>query len=66
MGLKSFHILFIVASLGLLGFMAWWSGQRWLSGENGASLALAAASAAGLAFGVPYLGWFVKKSRSRE
>ena len=61
MSLRAFHILFIVVSLALMGFLAWWSGERLLRGENGLSWALASVSFLGLAVGLPYLGWFIRK-----
>lgn len=64
MGLRSFHVFFIVTALALLAFVAWWSGQRVADGTDSGSLALMIAAAAGLAAGVPYLGWFLKKSRT--
>lgn len=56
MSLRSFHILFIVVSLGLSAFLARWAaahGEDWL----------VAVSSLGLAVGIPYLIWFVRKSR---
>lgn len=64
MGLKQFHLFFIATALGLLAFTAYWSGARVLAGEDGGLSAMCAASALGLVAGVPYLGWFVKKSRT--
>ena len=64
MSLRSFHILFILTAMALLGFLGWWSGSRAWAGENGQNSVLAAFSIAGLVAGVPYLAWFIKKTRS--
>ena len=64
MSLKQFHIFFILTSLALLAFLAYWSGQRVLYyGENSQNLAIMIVAVSGLAAGVPYLGWFIKKSK---
>ena len=63
MSLKHFHIFFILTALGLLGFLGYWSGSRFYQGENGANLALALCAVAGLAVGIPYLGWFIRKAQ---
>lgn len=62
--LRTIHILFILTALGLLGFMAYWSGNRVFQGQDGVNKALLAVSVLGLATGVPYLGWFIKKTKS--
>ena len=64
MSLRSFHILFIVLSLGLLAFMVTWSGRHLLAGEDGVNTAMALSAAAGILVGVPYLGWFIKKTKT--
>lgn len=64
MSLRSVHVLFIVTALGLLAFLGYWSGLRVWHGENSMSLPMAVASAAGLGLGIPYLGWFIKKTKS--
>ncbi|GEM_PF-4385146 len=64
MSLRTFHIFFIVVALGFLAFMVYWSGQRVLHGENHFSWALAMSSAGGLLIGVPYLGWFIRKTKN--
>lgn len=59
MSLRSFHILFITASLALMAFLILWSvraSQAWLT----------LASACGLAAGLPYLGWFLRKAVPQE
>lgn len=66
MSLRSIHILFIVTALGLVAFLGYWSGLRVWNGENSMSMPLAVASLIGLALGIPYLGWFVKKTKSLE
>jgi len=63
MSLKSFHILFIVVSLGLMGFLTYWSGTRVLHGQDGLAHGLLVFGIVGLAAGVPYLGWFLRKMR---
>ena len=54
----------MVTALGLLAFLAYWSGQRVLIGEDGQSQMLAAVSGMGLALGFPYLAWFIRKSKN--
>lgn len=64
MSLRSVHVVFIVAALSLLAFLGYWSGIRVYHGENSANRALAVFSAAGVAVGIPYLGWFLRKSKT--
>ena len=64
MSLRSFHIFFVVVSLGLLAFLAAWSGQRVLEGAAGFNIALALFSVIGLAMGLPYLQWFLRKGQA--
>lgn len=52
MSLRSFHILLITTALALSAFLAAWAAAR---GQQ----ALFAAAVAGLAFGLPYLYWFL-------
>ena len=62
MSLKHFHLVFISITLGLMAFLGYWSRQMWSLGEP---QPLAAASAAlGLAAGLYYLGWFLRKYRA--
>ncbi len=65
MSLRSFHIFFVVTALSLLGFLAYWSGDRIAHGQDGVSHAMLACACLGLAAGVPYLAWFVRKSIAR-
>ena len=64
MSLRSVHILFIIACLGLMGFLAYWSGQRLLRSEDGVSHATMIVAVLGLFGGCAYLGWFIRKTRS--
>ncbi len=64
MSLRSFHIFFIVVSLGLLSFLAAWSVQRVLEGAAGSNIGLALFSVIGLAAGLPYLQWFLRKDKA--
>lgn len=57
MSLKSFHVVFIFACLSLMGFSSWWSLAR-------AQWGLLFCSAAGLASGMGYLGWFLRAHRA--
>jgi hypothetical protein len=60
MSLKSFHIVFIAASLGLCALTAWWG-----FGQPGTlPMAMASFCAAALVGGTAYLGWFLKKHPS--
>ena len=63
MSLKSFHILFIAVSLGLMGFLTYWSGTRVMHGQDGLAHGLLIFGVCGLLVGIPYLGWFVRKMR---
>lgn len=54
MSLRAVHILFIATSLAFLAFLLQWAARA-------SQPALAAAAAAGLAAGLPYLRWFVRK-----
>ncbi|MBI4386010.1 MAG: hypothetical protein HY551_01380 [Elusimicrobia bacterium] len=63
MSLRSFHIVFILASLGVLGFLAYGSGHRVQGGLDGQNLALLVCAVAGLAAGVLYLFWFIRKKK---
>lgn len=64
MSLRAFHILFIVTALGLLAFLTYWSGSRVVQGQDGALTALAVCAALGFAAGIPYLAWFIRKTRA--
>jgi hypothetical protein len=64
MSLKAFHVFFIFISLACCGFTAVWAGQRVAAGMDSGSLAVAIASGAVFTLGVPYLGWFLRKSKS--
>lgn len=64
MSLRNFHIFFIVTALGLLGFLLWWAGYRLIHGEDGKNLVFAVCAFLGLAGGLPYLGWFIRKSKN--
>ena len=64
MGLRTIHILFILTALGLLAFVAKWSGHMLSHGHEGASVSLFVSCIVGLIAGVPYLGWFVKKTKT--
>lgn len=66
MSLRSFHIVFIVTALGLLAFLTAWAGRRVLAGADGADAALALASLTGLAVGLPYLLWFLRKADAQR
>ena len=61
MSLKHFHVFFIATSLGLMGFLLYWTGGRALSGA-GSWIALLAPGA-GFALGLIYLVWFLRKYR---
>jgi hypothetical protein len=64
MSLKQFHIFFVAVCLGLMAFIARWAillGMH--DGGNGVQGA-AVAAASGLALGVPYLVWFVRRYKT--
>ena len=64
MSLRAFHILFIVTALSLMGFLAYWSGRQLREGKDGQNRAMLVCAVAGMALGVPYLGWFIRKTKS--
>ena len=57
MSLKHFHIFFIALALGLLAFTAYWAHTNDFHG-------MAVVSALGFLAGLPYSGWYLKKSRA--
>lgn len=57
MSLKSFHVVFIAASISLMGFLAAWSGKQSAAG-------LMAVSILGLAASLGYLAWFLRHYRA--
>ena len=65
MSLRSFHIFLISTALGLLAFLAYWSGHHHLHhSAGGFYLPVLFSSAAGFAMGGAYLTWFIRKGRS--
>ncbi len=68
MSLRTVHILFILSALGLMAFVGYWSGLRvfhYESEGSGATFTVLLAVAVGsVAGGIPYLGWFIKKTKS--
>ena len=64
MSLRTVHILFILSALGLMAFVTYWSGLRVLHGQDGTNVTLLAVAALGLVAGIPYLGWFIRKTKS--
>lgn len=62
MSLKHFHIIFIASSAGLMGFLAYWSGQRAFLGDG--SWLVVPVFSAGLAGGLAYLRWFLSRHRA--
>ena len=61
MSLRTFHVVFILTALSLMIFLTYWSGIRVLHGATGPNTQLLAFAACGLAVGIPYLGWFLRK-----
>lgn len=59
MSLRSFHILLITTALALLAFLGAWAGAR-------GRYALGAAAVCGLAFGLPYLYWFMSRGEGQD
>jgi len=64
MSLKHFHVFFIATALALLAFTAYWSGQHIAAGEDHGLKVLEAGSLLLFTAGIPYLGWFLRKSRN--
>ncbi|MBI4369913.1 MAG: hypothetical protein HY547_06765 [Elusimicrobia bacterium] len=67
MSLKSFHVLLISVFLGFCAYLGYWllKYQTTWAGADGALPAgfLMAGAILALAAGIPYLGWFLKKSK---
>lgn len=61
MSLKNFHLVFIAASLGLMAYLLYWARQRAMAGES--QWLATAAGAGGLAAGLGYLRWFLRRYR---
>lgn len=61
MSLKAFHIFFILCSILLAGFFAFWQYENYAAAQAQTSLIAAAASAAVAVSLVFYLFWFLKK-----
>ncbi|MBI5594935.1 MAG: hypothetical protein HY928_02475 [Elusimicrobia bacterium] len=55
MSLRSFHIVLITSALALSAFLGAWAGARGFT-------PLAVAAALGIAFGLPYLYWFMGRA----
>ena len=64
MSLRAFHIFFIVTALGFLTFLAYWFGTQTIGGQNSQNLALAVSALVGIAMGIPYLTWFIRKNKA--
>ena len=64
MSLRTVHILFILTALGLMAFVAYWAGSRVLHGEDGTAKALLLCASCALLAGIPYLGWFIRKTKT--
>ena len=62
MSLKHFHLVFIAATLGLMGFLAYWS--LTLTRQGLPQPLAGACAAVGLAAGLAYLNWFLRKYRA--
>lgn len=61
MSLKSFHVIFIVASISLMTFLTVWA---WRMGQVGQpQIGLMMCGSAGFAAALGYLGWFLKRYR---
>lgn len=61
MSLKSFHLVFIAATLGLMGFLGLWARQQASAGAP--QRAAEVCAAVGLAAGLFYLRWFLRRYR---
>lgn len=66
MSLRSFHIVFIVAALGMSLFLAVWSLRRALGAGDFENFAVAGAALAALCAGFPYLYWFLSSGHGEE
>lgn len=64
MSLRSIHIVFIAASIGLTAMAAWWGASMWESGRGGVGyVALAAGCAGAGLLLIRYLDGFVRRTR---
>ena len=66
MGLKTFHILFIISSVTLALGMAVWGVHNYSMTGNTTNLSLGIASLVGVAILVKYANWFLKKLEKIE
>jgi len=65
MGIRSFHIFFILTSLALMGFIVSWSRHHLAHGHGDHwTPVIAAVAILGLLSGIPYLIWFIRKTKS--
>ncbi|MBI2070160.1 MAG: hypothetical protein HYT79_06115 [Elusimicrobia bacterium] len=64
MSLRNVHIFFILTALALCFFLTYWSGRQLMAGEDGWNFAFALVSSLGLVAGIPYLTWFIKKTKA--
>ncbi|MBI4063592.1 MAG: hypothetical protein HY401_04750 [Elusimicrobia bacterium] len=64
MGIKNFHIFFIVTCLVLMSFLVYWSGRNLAAGQDGFNIVMAVVSGLGFIAGISYLSWFLKKTKS--
>lgn len=64
MSLKHFHLFFVAAALALMAFIAHWARAQAASGADQWGAALAAIL--GLAAGVPYLVWFLRRYKTLD
>lgn len=63
MSLKAFHVAFVVVSVLLAGFVAWWAFGHW-SHHGGVGYLLAAGGAVGAGVALVVYGvWFARKTR---
>jgi hypothetical protein len=64
MSLKQFHVFFVAVCLALMAFIARWAILHGMQDGGNVVMGAAVAAAAGIAAGVPYLVWFVRRYKT--
>lgn len=66
MSLKAFHVFFIVISIILTGWFAWWGVMSYRNAGDGMHLAMGILSLVGMILLVFYFRWFMKKLKNES
>lgn len=66
MSLKAFHVFFIVISIILTGWFAWWGVASYRNSGEGMHLAMGLLSLVGMLLLVFYFRWFLRKLKNES